>query len=107
MVEKYCNVKCDVIQVKDLKVIKCIGSAKFVNKLLFRNQCIYRLLFGFVWSCLLFNPTQPISTMEKLSELRERPFGCYGGSGGGGGLDDFLRKKSRIKFCPKKISRTG
>ena len=44
-----------LIQGLDLKVIKCVGRAKFVNECLFSDQCVYRLLFGFVRSCLLFN----------------------------------------------------
>ena len=60
MVEKYCNVKFCVMQAQDLKVIRCIGSAKFVNELLVSDhQSVHRLLFGFVLSGLLFNLTQP------------------------------------------------
>ena len=44
-----------VIQGQDLKVIKCTGRAKLVNKVLFSDQCIHRLLFGFVWSGSLYN----------------------------------------------------
>ena len=53
--EKYCNVIFYLIQGQDLKVIKCIGRAKLVNEFLFIDQCVHRLLFGFVRSCLLFN----------------------------------------------------
>ena len=55
MVEQYCNVIFYLIQGQDLKVIKCIGRAKFVNEGLFSDQCVHRLLFGFVQSCLMFN----------------------------------------------------
>ena len=55
MVEKYCNVIFYLIQGQDLKVIKCIGRAKFLIEFLFSNQCVHRLLFGFGQSCLLFN----------------------------------------------------
>ena len=33
-----------VIEGQDLKVIKCTGRAKFVNEVLFSDQCIHRLL---------------------------------------------------------------
>ena len=49
-----------VIQGQDLKVIKCTGREKFVNEFLFHNQCIHRLLFGFVWSGTLFNLLDPV-----------------------------------------------
>ena len=52
----YFDILChNVIQGQDLKVIKCTGRAKFVNKILFSDQCIHRLLFGFVWSGSLYN----------------------------------------------------
>ena len=48
MVEKYCNVIFYFIQGQDLKAIKCKGRTKFVNEFLFSDQCVHRLLFGFV-----------------------------------------------------------
>ena len=66
MVEQYCNVIFYLIQGQDLKVIKCIGRAKFVNEFLFSDQCVHRLLFGFVQSCLVFNLLNVSVEVEKF-----------------------------------------
>ena len=54
-VKKKINVIFYLIQGQDLKVIKCIGRAEFENEFLYSDQCVHRLLFGFVRSCLFFN----------------------------------------------------
>ena len=70
MVEKYCNVIFYFIQGQDLKAIKCKGRTKFVNEFLFSDQCVHRLLFGFVRSCLLFNLL--VNVVVKVEKFLQR-----------------------------------